>query len=47
MKKESLLSVLLALAAMFICIHLFGNFDPALLGAAICITMYTGIRFKK
>lgn len=47
MKKESLLSVLLALAVVFICIRLFGDFDPALVGAAICIAMYTGVRFKK
>lgn len=47
MKKQNLLNVLLALAVVFICIRLFGNFDPVLIGATICIAMYMGIRFKK
>lgn len=47
MKKEYLLNILLSLAVVFICIRLFSDFDPALLGATICIAMYMGIRFKK
>ncbi len=44
MKKQNLLNVLLVLAVVFICIRLFNDFDPALLGATICIAMYVMLR---
>ena len=46
MKNEIQRNLLLALAVVFVGIYLFRDFDPALLGAAICVAMYAGLGRK-
>ena len=40
MKKQKLLNVLLAVAVALICVRLSRDFEPALLGAVVCIALY-------
>jgi len=39
MKKKKLMYILLVMAGALICVRLFRDFDPALLGADICIAL--------
>lgn len=46
MKKDKHRNLLLALAVVFVGLYLFRDFDPALLGTAICVAMYAGLGRK-